>query len=267
MIVSGNPDSILLIRGEYVKDESFVIILVLVCIIVSGCTQSPALESDKGKIVTSFTGHQASIKDYTGTVSVSADGQNPMAERYRISVRYPEKLKIEYLESSGRYPGTVSILDASQYLEYSPYTNTTIASEVNPDGNAATGRDYQGLLNRIIPEGNISYAGIDYQEIQPVYLIEITPVNPQHVFSPRYSEFRFNRVKVWVDPESWTAKRIDLYDSNGSRLIVSAIYSDLQVNSGIPDPVFASQEYLQHLIITPPTHPPVVTYPGVEYPQ
>lgn len=248
------------------KFESFVIILILLSIFTSGCTTNQTLESDENKIITSFTDHQTSVKDYSGTVSLKSNNQNRVSELYKIYVRCPGKYKVEYIESSSRHKGTVSILDAGEFLEFDPVNNATTRSEINPDGNSLTSRDYQGLLNRIIPAGNVSYFGVEYIEKQPVYLIEIRPKKPGTAFNQKYSEFQFSLVKAWVDPASWVVKRIDLYDSEGTRLIVTVNYQELSVNSGISDDVFNAEQYLQYITITPPIHPPIVMYPGVEYP-
>jgi len=248
------------------KIESLMIVLILACIFLSGCTKTPTPESDENKIITLFTEHQMSIKDYSGTVSLKTDDRNSVSERYKIYVKYPDRYKVEYLESSSRHTGTVSILEAGEFLEYDPVNNATITAEINPEGNAATNRDYLGLLNRIIPMGNTSYAGVAYIENKPVYLIEISPEKPGDAFNLKYSEYRFSLARAWVDPESWIVKRIELFDSERSHRIVSVNYGELLMNSGLSDTVFDPRPYLQYGTITPPTHPPVVMYPGVEYP-
>ncbi|MFA4878094.1 MAG: hypothetical protein WC586_11845 [Methanoregula sp.] len=249
------------------KTESFVSILILLCIIASGCLSIQTLESDKNKIMTSFTEHQSSIKDYSGTVSLTYDNENHISEYYKIQVRYPDKYKVEYLESSGRNPGTILIANAGTFVEFDPVHKATTTAEINPNGNEATSRDYQGLLNRLIPLGNTSFAGVDYLEKHPAYLIEIRPKRPGDDFNLKFSEFRFSRVKAWVDAGSWLVKRIELYDSDGTRRIVSADYQDLSINSGISDTVFGTERYMQYSNFTAPIHPPIVKYPGVEYPQ
>ncbi len=250
------------------KTESVMIILILLGIFfTSGCTKEQTLESDGNKIIMSFSEHLASIKDYSGTVLLKTYDQDPVLEQYRIHVRYPDNYKVEYIESSRRNAGVISILDANEFLEYDPVNSQTIQAQVNPDGNSVTSHDYLGLLNRIIPEGNISYSGMEYLENQPAYVIEIQPEKPGDSFNLKYSEFRFFLIKAWVDPGTWVVKKIELYDSNGTRLIVSADYPELSVNSGFPDDVFSKDHYLQYTIITEPTHPYIVKYPGVEYPE
>lgn len=249
------------------KIRSAVIILILLSITISGCTTNKTPEPDQNTIITSFTGHQASIKDYSGTVFLKTGNPNRVAERYKISVRYPGNYTVEYLESPGQHTGTIALLNSGAFLEYDPVNNTTVQSEVNPEGNSVTSHDYLGLLNRIIPEGNLSYLGVDYIDKKPLHVIEIRQEKPGTGFSQKYSEFSFSLVKVWVYPDTAMVKRIDLFDSDGTRLIASADYQELSINSGISDTVFDSGKYMQYRIITAPTHPYVVKYPGVEYPE
>jgi outer membrane lipoprotein-sorting protein len=250
------------------KTESVMVILILLGIFfTSGCTKEQTLESDENKIIMSLSEHLTSIRDYSGTVLLKTYDQDPVLEKYRIHVRYPDNYKVEYIESSRRNGGVISILDTNEFLEYDPVNSQTIQAQVNSEGNSVTSHDFPGLLNRIIPEGNISYSGVEYLENQPAYIIEIQPEKPGDAFNLKYSEFRFSLIKVWVDPETWIVKKINLYDSNGTRLIVSADYQELSVNSGFPDDVFSKDDYLQYTIVTAPTHPPIVKYPGVEYPD
>ena len=250
------------------KTESVMIFLILLGIFfTSGCTNEQTLESDGNKILMSFSEHLASIRDYSGTVLQKTYDQDPVLEQYWIHVRYPDNYKVEYIESSNRNAGVISILDASEFLEYDPVNSQTIQAQVNPEGNSVTSRDYLGLLNRILPEGNIRYAGVEYLENQPAYVIEVRPEKPGDFSNLKYSEFRFSLVKVWVDPKTGFVKKVELYDSNGTRLIVSADFQELFVNSGFPDDVFSKEYYLQYSLITAPTHPPIVKYPGVEYPE
>jgi outer membrane lipoprotein-sorting protein len=250
------------------KTESVMIILILLGIFfTSGCTKEQTLESDENKIIMSFSEHLTSIRDYSGTVLQKIYHQDPVLEQYRIHVRYPDNYKVEYIESSHRNAGIILILDANEFLEYDLVNSQTIQAQVNPEGNSVTSHDYLGLLNQILPEGNIRYTGVEYLENQPAYVIEIQPEKPGDDFNLKYSEFRFSLVKVWVDPETWVVKKIELYDSNGNGLIVSAEYQELSENSGFPDDVFSKDDYLQYTIVTAPTHPPIVKYPGVEYPE
>ena len=238
------------------RTESVVIILILLSIFTSGCTTNQTLESDGNKIITSFTEHQTLISDYSGTVSLSSDSMNRISESYKIHVRYPDKYKVEYVGTSGHHEGTVSILNGSEFLEYDPLSNMTTLSEINPEGNSLTSRDYQGLLNRIIPVGNISYAGVEYRENHPFYIIEIRQEKLDTYFDLKYSEYRFSLARAWVDPDSWSVKRIELDDFGTAQPIVTADYKDLLVNRGIPDDIFNPEQYKRGTIITPPTHPP-----------
>jgi len=249
------------------KTESLMIILVLLSIFTSGCTKNETPGADENKIIMSFSEHLTSIRDYSGTVLQKIYHQDPVLEQYRIHVRYPDNYKVEYIESSRRNAGVILILGANEFLEYDPVNSQTIQAQVNPEGNSVTSHDYLGLLNRILPEGNIRYTGVEYLENQPAYVIEIQPEKPGDYFNLKYSEFRFSLVKVWVDPETEGVKKVELYDSNGTRLIVSAEYQELSENSGFPDDVFSKDDYLQNTIVTAPTHPPIVKYPGVEYPE
>ena len=249
------------------RTDFFIIILVLVCII-SGCTKTPIPETDGNKIITSYTEHQISIKDYSGTISLTTGNQNPVSELFRIYVRYPDRYKVEHLESSNRQIRSVTILKGGEFIEHDLIRDVTKQHpEIDPEGNDATIRDYLGLMNRIIPRGNISYAGVGTLEKKPVFIIEIRPEKPQDTFRIRYYDQHFSLARVWIDQESWIVKRIDLFESDGTRQIASVKYEELHVNSGIPDTVFESKMNLEYIAVIPPTHPPVVTYPGVEYPS
>ena len=224
-------------------------------IFVLGCSKNPITETDEIEIISTFTEHQMSIKDYSGIVLIKSDIRGSIPEQCKIYVRYPDKIKAEYIQSSIRHNGTVSILNGSILLEYDPVNNETILFETNPDGNSLTGLDYQGLLKKIISMGNISYSGVEYIDNIPVYLIDIRPEKPHEVFEQKYCEYRFSLARAWVDPELWIVKRIELYDSGGTRSVVTVNYQELSVNTGISENIFSSEQYLLYKIITPPTHP------------
>lgn len=141
------------------RNEFLFLILVLACsIIIAGCTKTPVPETDGNKIITSFTEHRISIKDYSGTISLTTGNQNPVSELNRIYVRYPDRYKVEHLESSNRQIKSITILNGGEFIEQDLINNVTKQyPEIDPEGNAATIRDYPGLVNRIIPQGNIRY--------------------------------------------------------------------------------------------------------------
>lgn len=240
------------------KTEWIVLILILVSASVTGCSTKQISESDSKTVISTFSGHQMAISDYSGTVLITSGRRGNAPEQYKIHARYPDKIKIEYIKSSTRPEGMVSLLNGSTYLEYHPVNRETMIFETDPEGNSLTSHDYQGLLKKIIPGGNISYLGIDNKGNSPAFLVEITPEQPEDEFALRYSEYRFNRARVWVDPELWVVKTIVLVDYPDTQPIITAEYQDLSVNRGIPDNVFSEDRYLQGRVIISSTHPPKV---------
>jgi outer membrane lipoprotein-sorting protein len=233
--------------------------LLLTGMIVSGCVRDQTPEPDNATILSTFREHQLAVRDYSATVSVTSRGEKP--EEFTINARYPDSIRIDYLESSARHHGTVSILNKSRYLEFDPFNNETILFETDPEGNAVTSLDFQGLVKKIVVGGNNTYAGTGIVEGREFSLIDLTLAGSQY-FDEKYTSSRFSRARIWVDPSSWQAKRVALYAQDQNIPVVSADYRNMTVNAGIPDLLFDEDPYLRYSIVTPPTHPPFV-YPDI----
>lgn len=240
------------------------LILILVgVIIISGCVANQIGKLDEKEIISTFTEHQMSIEDYSGIVLIESGLGGDIEEQYRIYVKYPDKFKTECLLSSKRHSGIITIVNGNEYIRYDPVYNNTLMAETNLEGNCIIRLDYQGLLKKIIPMGNITYSGIDYIDNRPAYLIEIRLEKPDDILMLKCSSsYQFSLAKVWVDPESWIVKKIELYYPDRVAPEVTLNYQDLLVNRGISDNVFSLEQYLQYEIVTPapPPHPSHVFY-------
>lgn len=233
----------------------FFMLLLFFSAAIAGCTHDNAAVPDNSTIAITFTERQAAISDYQGTVLVKySDGQS---ENFHIRVRYPDKIRIDYLDSPIRHAGTVAILNASIYTEYSPSANETIVFETDPEGNSIASHDMQGFLKTIIPKSEICYAGSATIENRRVYTIEMTSDQLQY-YDVKSSEYRLSRARVFVDPKSWRATRIEFYQPFQPAPVITADYRDLVTNSGIADIWFDETPLLQYTIVRPPTHPPIV---------
>lgn len=242
--------------------QLLIIVLILGTAFTLGCLDNSIKEPNEDDIISSFTSHQMSIWNYSGELLIESGISGILPEECRIFVKYPSKIKAEYIQSSTRDNGTISILNGSRLIEYYPLSNRTLVFETNPDGNSLTALDYLGLLKKIIPEGNLSYQGVEYIDNKSTYVIDISPENPDELFIEKYSAYQISLARVWIDSESWIVKKIELYGKEVLSPIVTVNYRNLTVNGDIPDDVFNSEQYLQYEIITPPSHPPVIYETG-----
>lgn len=235
--------------------KKLTIVLILGIVFTLGCLDNSGEEPDGNDIISAFTEHQMSIRSYSGELLIEESIQNNKPEYCRVHIKYPEKFKAESISSYTRSNGTISILNGSQLTEYDPLSNRTLVFETNPEGNSLTALDYQGLLKEIIPMGNLSYLGTESIDERSAYLIDIKHESPDEIFSEKYSGYQISKAKVWIDPESWIMKKMELYGKDGTGPLVIVSYSTITVNDEIPDDVFSPEQYLEYEIITPPTHP------------
>ena len=242
-----------------------VITLLVAACLFSGCAETKSPQPDGAIIIRTFSENLLSVQEYSGKVTINPGNPKLSSESYSIFIRYPDNFRIEYTDSKSRHKGSVSILNGNTLIEYDPVNNETMILETDPYANSCTSHDYLGLLRQIIPENTIRYAGTDHIPGQQHYILEIIPQNGT-TFNQKYSEYQFSLVRVWVSPGSWAVKKIDLVDTKTNQRIVTADYKELLVNEGLRDDLFSSSQYLQYRTIVAPTHPPVVMYPGVDYP-
>lgn len=242
--------------------QILIYVFIFMMIFTLGCLDNSIEEPNEKDIISKFTEHQMSIRNYSGELFTEPGTQSNLSEYCRVFIKYPGKFKAEYISSYTRNNGTISILNGSRLIEYDPLNNRTLVFETNPEGNSLTALDYQGLLKKIIPVGNISYLGVGFIDNKSTYILDIKPEDPEETFNEKYSAYQISLAKVWVDPESWTAKKIELYGKEGLNPVVTVNYLNLTVNGEIQDNIFSSEQYLQYEITTPPIHPPQIFETG-----
>lgn len=207
-----------------------IVVLLFALMAVSGCTDNTNSELTGDEIVDRFVAQQESARDYTAlfTRTIGLTLETPFVDTIRIAVKKPCCYRVEYLESPERGNGTLAVSDGQEIWWYYPSENRYRQTTVNdPTRTKLTELDYQTTAGTILKENNTTYVGDDVIDGETTYVVEATSDDPlKHSLTP------FSKIRVWIDPHSWMAKRIEFfYESDAPMDRIE--YSEIQTNVGI----------------------------------
>ncbi len=213
----------------------------IVCLVLgAGCVSAPTPASTPENptapiIAEKFVHQQDTIRDLSATVEITTEDY-PNKDRFVVQKKDPHHYRIEYLMSGGEANGTLIVTNGNVIWWYSPLTKTVrTTTHIDPDETYFTQRDYQKIVRDLferyprafylsrIDAGNNSY-------------VMIFSALPNESFSGLPQDYQ--NARVWIDADSWIAKRIEFFNSDWPAPM-TVEYRDIRVNSGIPDSEFA----------------------------
>ncbi len=208
-------------------------LLVLLSILLAGCTQMSAEEIAK-KIEEKYD----AIEDFKGTLKITTEknGKKVMELEYKYVFKKPNKIRMVskdvLIVSNGekmwiydKKKNEVYIMDgAGKY------------SQVNPD--------YGELVKDMLKHYNVKLLGSEKVSGRDCYVVQLTPKNSENVV--------IIETKMWVDKEFWYPLKIE---SNMSDVKVTEEYLNVEFNTGVSDDVFQ---------FTPPKGAKVKTDMGIK---
>ncbi len=207
-----------------------VFVLVMLAGMAAGCTAPGEKTLTADEVAGRYLEHWDNLCDYSATVRVT--GENISAGRSVVQVKLPCRYSVEHLDSAG-LPVLVEVCNGTALWRYRPATR---AVEEVPATEATCTRfareDFQQIVPRIVSENAMTYLGIEGVNGSRAHVVEAAPDDPL-----RYTDREFARMRAWIDTSTWMVDRVDLYDDSGE-IILSAEYTNIAVNPGIPDSAF-----------------------------
>jgi len=207
------------------KNPGFSVILIILFILISGCSQVEDDISPGQKYSQKTIQLQESIIDYSVTVEEQLQNGGPAIVR-NIVIKRPYMYRIT--DSADCYDlsnGTVlsSYCNGSDTLNYfaDPSVRQFIADV-----------DYQKIFTQMISEGDGTFEGTETLENTSTWIIEIKPIrNRYHI---RYD---FITVRMWIDNKTGMILRAEMLPENTTNVGIVQFHN-VTVNRGISDDMF-----------------------------
>ncbi|MDY9926869.1 outer membrane lipoprotein-sorting protein [Methanosarcina sp.] len=202
------------------------LILLFPTLFVSGCTEELSAE----EIAEHMQEKEDSIQDNSYTMQMTSYfGEKTRESEVRILQKKPNKSKTVSIKPEEE-AGTIVVSDGEFMWTYDPKTNTVMKMEL-PDTPILGEIDYVGIISALLNETDVSRIGMEEIDGRPAYLLETSPKEEGEGIQ------LVDRVKLWVDKETWMPLRYEMYDSSGDLMMELEIH-DLEINTGIPDSEF-----------------------------
>jgi outer membrane lipoprotein-sorting protein len=207
-----------------IKRTGILLLAIMLVALFSGCVT----EMSADQIVQKMKEKQDSFKDFSATMtfSLSFAGKN-MDAKAKIMNKLPDKTRIEFIEPP-EAAGQIVVSDGTSIWTYDPKTNTTMKEEMQKTGEDFQ-QDYMKFVRELLDNNDITYHGMDKIEGRTVYRITAVPKNESELIGMHTS--------MWVDSDTWIPLKIEIADKN-DKPITSFEYSDVKINTGIPDSEF-----------------------------
>jgi outer membrane lipoprotein-sorting protein len=209
---------------------------VVLCILVisSGCSSVQPFEYTAENITHQFIQHQNQVKDYSATVVKMVHSQkiNVSDEIVEILVKRPFLCRVVVRQGSYYHVnGTIFLRNKSMLSVYIPQQNEYQVIPLDRGGGSnLDDYDFQTETVRIIQEYPIVYDGMERTGDRSAFVIEA------NLTLSRISPI-FNHIKAWIDTETWMVLRTEtIYESPDPTRVTE--YSNIDVNTGVPDSVF-----------------------------
>ena len=203
------------------RGKSILVLLALLAVLLTGCTQMSAEEIAK-KIEEKYN----SIKDFKGTLRVTTEvnGKKEVVE-YDYVFKKPNKMRVYDKKN-----GILTVSNGEKMWVYDENRNEVtvmnISTMVNPD--------YGELVKDMLKRYDVKLVGSEKISGRECYVIRLTP-----------KDRRANIVSIemWVDKEFWYPLKIEynicLNTTTGRMCGKNTIeYLDIEFNTGVSDDVF-----------------------------
>ena len=207
-----------------IKRMGILLLAIMLAAFFSGCVT----EMSADQIVQKMKEKQDSFKDFSATMAftMSFAGQH-MVAKAKIMNKMPDKTRIEYIEPS-EVAGQVVVSDGTTVWTYDPKTKIAVKEEMQKT-EMDFQQDYMKLIGELLDNNDITYQGMDKFEGRTLYRIRVVPKNESALIGIHSS--------MWVDSETYMPLKIEIADKNDNP-ISSFEYSDVKINTGIPDSEF-----------------------------
>jgi|GEM_PF-3955847 outer membrane lipoprotein-sorting protein len=243
-------------------------LIFLVIPIFAGCTGTGS--GNHTFTTEKYLSHIQEVRSYSADVTRTFSGEKNGTDVFRIQVKNPDRLRMDFQRSDDPGPGALQIITKNESYQYRPADNQVIVMPTGDqdwvNGITWAEADYWRMTGKIAGDSEISQRTCGTEEGKSYCILEIRPRNPQDLIDKYQSSYAYSDILVQVDAATMNPVTIQAYYDNG-RSQVQVSYQNLTVNQDISDEQFAPVFPHGVAVITPPTHEAVVTYPGVEYPE
>lgn len=251
--------------------KSLHIFLILLAIpFLAGCT-GPG-HGAENVTAEKYLSHIHEVRRYSADVTRTFSGEKSGTDDFRIQIKYPDRLRMDFVQSAdpGPGPGAVQVIRKNTTYEYRPADNQVDVTPIDDqdwvNGISWAEPDYWMMTEKIAGNAEISLRSCGTEEGNSYCILGIRPRNPQDLVDTYQSTYAYSDILVWVDAITMNPVKIQAsYDNDRNTILVS--YRNLTVDPDLSDDLFAPVFPPGTVVITPPTHEAVVTYPGVEYPE
>ena len=223
------------------------------------------VNSDTGKnIAADFFRHAHTIRSYTAEVTRTYAGIENETDVFTISMKYPDKLRIEFQKSPKYGAGTIIIIRENQTFHYLPAANQVMEMAIDQqdwiNGTSWADGDYWKMTDKIAGDSEIITKSCENKDGKTFCILEMRPRSPGE-FAVKYNSiYAFSDALIWVDVSTSNPVKMQVFYDNDTNS-ESIDYRNITVNPDLNDSLFTIQFPPGVTIVTPPVHPPVVTYP------
>jgi len=213
---------------------------VLLALLILSCLVSAPHAQDlpsASEIISNLDAAYSKTNDYT----CLADAHYKKGDRredkvYKIFFKRPEMVRAEILEGDG---GTVAVLTPDgkvrghrgwplQWLVLTVGLDDPLVTTIR--GHTLKQSHFGYMIERMkeaITSEAVSVTGIQVIDGSETYVLETTYKTPRDGIT---------RDLVFVDPSAWLIKKIRSFEGNVE--VIKVVYSDIVMNSGLPDKLF-----------------------------
>ncbi|KKH38970.1 outer membrane lipoprotein-sorting protein [Methanosarcina mazei] len=215
------------VRVNKISKSLILLFFVTFTLFASGCTEKN-LSADK--IAAQMIEKENNIEDYSYVMNVTYYyGEKTTTTEFKTMFKKPNLVKNIAMES-GKENGTYFVSDGEFAWTYAPDTNTVLKTKI-PEAQKLGKSEYAQFINEFLNDTNVTLLGMEDIDDRSAFILETIPKEKTEDYQ------LVGRTKIWVDKETWTPLKYEVYDSN-KNLTIKIELRDLKVNTGIPDSEF-----------------------------
>jgi outer membrane lipoprotein-sorting protein len=249
------------------KKNLIIFLILLATPFLAGCT-GPGYDNEN-ITAEKYLSHIREVRSYSADVTRTFSREKNRTDVFRIQVKYPDMLRIDFHHSDEFGQGALLIIRKNTSYLYRPADNQMIVMPADDqdwvNGNRWAEPDYWRMTEKIAGDAEISLLSWGTEEGKSYCILAIRPRNPQDLVETYQSAYAYSEILVQVDAATMNPVKIQaLFDKDRNSVLVS--YQNITIDPYLSDSLFAPVFPMEAEVIIPPTHGAVVTYPGVEYP-
>jgi|WetSurMetagenome_2_1015567.scaffolds.fasta_scaffold37373_2 outer membrane lipoprotein-sorting protein len=201
------------------------LILILVLLIISGCTQPYTVTATGKQNSEKIVQLQGSVSDYSATVEEKLQNGGSVITR-EIFIKRPYMFRVT--DSKGCY----SVSDGNTRWLYCNGSDTATYFKDPSVRRFSENLDYQKVFADMLNESPGTMMGNDTIDGTDTWILETTP-------APRRYDMRytFKTVRLWADIKTGMILRADLIPENSTNTGIIRFHN-MTVNKGFPDDLF-----------------------------